>query len=272
MSFASIGCSTVSDTIDLAGIVDKTENFLFGVEEDENDKDVNKEITVNETDAEEETLDIVDIPIEKPEFADIEKDFFDGEKEIIEDSLASNATQDEEPITSQETELTPEQKNINVISRISQNVRMRVRTLLLKSDPPTSNNALKIEYQKENDNSLVYTEEDKIAIFYFPNNSVTPDIQAEKVISDVVKFYGESSLLLIGHASSLGGESPEGKKVNMNISFARAETIKNMLISKGFVADNIKVLGKGDLEPIDKSNSTDKDSNNRRVEVFLVSN
>ena len=57
----------------------------------------------------------------------------------------------------------------------------------------------------------------------------------------------------------------------MNISFARAETIKNMLISKGFVADNISAR-KGDLEPIDKSNSTNKDSNNRRVEVFLVSN
>lgn len=38
--FSLNSCSTISDTIDLAGIVDKTENFLFGNEkeqiEDEN--------------------------------------------------------------------------------------------------------------------------------------------------------------------------------------------------------------------------------------------
>ena len=38
----------------------------------------------------------------------------------------------------------------------------------------------------------------------------------------------------------------------MEISFARAEAIKNMLINKGFLPDNITVLGKGDLEPTDK--------------------
>ena len=33
--FALNSCSTISDTIDLAGIVDKTENFLFGNDEEE---------------------------------------------------------------------------------------------------------------------------------------------------------------------------------------------------------------------------------------------
>ena len=149
---------------------------------------------------------------------------------------------------------------------------MRVRMLLLKSDPPTANNAIKVEYQKQKDNSLGYSEEDKIAVFFFPNNSVLPDTQAENVIEEIVKFYNQSSLVLVGHASSLGGESPEGKKVNMNISFARAETIQKMLISKGFTAENIKVLGKGDLEPLPESNSNNKDNNDRRVEVFLFSN
>ena len=43
MSFASTGCSTISDTIDLAGIVDKTENFLFGNDEEEQQNMVNME-------------------------------------------------------------------------------------------------------------------------------------------------------------------------------------------------------------------------------------
>ena len=58
----------------------------------------------------------------------------------------------------------------------------------------------------------------------------------------------------------------------MEISFARAEAIKNMLINKGFPSENINVLGKGDLEPSVKSNSNNKDSNDRRVEVYLFSN
>ena len=110
-----------------------------------------------------------------------------------------------------------------------------------------------------------------VAVFFFSNNSVVPDSQAENVIKEIVKFYSESSLILVGHASSLGGNSPEGKKINMELSFARAEAIKNMLINKGFPIDNITVLGKGDLEPTLKSTSNNSDSDDRRVEVFLFS-
>ena len=44
-----------------------------------------------------------------------------------------------------------------------------------------------------------------------------------------------------------------------------------MLTNKGFPPQNITVLGKGDLEPSVKSNPNNKDSNDRRVEVFLFS-
>ena len=57
----------------------------------------------------------------------------------------------------------------------------------------------------------------------------------------------------------------------MELSFARAESIKNMLTNKGFPAQNITVFGKGDLEPSVKSNPNNN-SNDRRVEVFLFSN
>ena len=56
----------------------------------------------------------------------------------------------------------------------------------------------------------------------------------------------------------------------MNLSFARAESIKNMLINKGFISDNISILAKGDLEPaISKPDGKNIESENRRVEVFL---
>jgi outer membrane protein OmpA-like peptidoglycan-associated protein len=148
---------------------------------------------------------------------------------------------------------------------------MRLRNLLLYSDPPTASDGSAISYQKEEVSKPSYTEDDKVAVFFFPNNSIVPDKQAENVIKEIVKFYSESSLILVGHASSLGGDNPEGKKINMQLSFARAEAIKNMLINKGFPLDNITVLGKGDLEPTLKSTSNKSDSDDRRVEVFLFS-
>ena len=109
-------------------------------------------------------------------------------------------------------------------------------------------------------------------VFYFPNNSIIPDAKAQDVIGEIVKIYGNNSLILVGHASSLGGNSPEGKKINMELSFARAESIKNMLVNKGFSDENITVLGQGDLQPELEIDGKSIDSKNRRVEVFLLSN
>ncbi len=271
--FSLNSCSTISDTIDLAGIVDKTENFLFGNDKEEQQEEQQEESNnVNEQDLEDENLNIDDIPTEKPEFSDIEKDFFEGEKS---EEIAIEESNDslEDPVVEKKAQLSSEQKNIEVISRMSQNVRMRVRMLLRNSDPPTANDGKEISFQNQKDNEPEsYKEDDKIAVFFFPNNSVVPDTQAENVINEIVKFYSENSLLLVGHASSLGGDTPQGKKVNMELSFARAEAIKNMLINKGFPSENVTVLGKGDLETTVKTKSNNNDSDDRRVEVYLFSN
>ena len=271
--FSLNGCSTISNTIDLAGIVDKTENFIFGNDEEKEEEQEQEAINnnVKKQELEEENFDIVDIPTEKPDFSDIEKDFFEGETKE-ESVIKENEEVIEEIGIEKKAQSTPERKNIEVISKIAQNVRIRVRTLLLNSDPPTSNKGSVVSYQKEESNSPSYSDEDKIAVFYFPNNSVIPDTKAENVINEIVKFYSNSSLLLVGHASSLGGNSPKGKKINMEISFARAEAIKNMLINKGFLPEDVTVLGKGDLEPSIKTNANNKDGDDRRVEVFLFSN
>ena len=273
--FSLNGCSTISNTIDLAGIVDKTENFIFGNDEEKQEEQQQEQEVINNNakkqEIDEENFDIVDIPTEKPDFSDIEKDFFEGETKE-EPLIKENNEVIEEIGIEKKAQSTPERKNIELISKISQNVRIRVRTLLLNSDPPTSNKGSVVSYQKEESNSPSYSDEDKIAVFYFPNNSVIPDTKAENVINEIVKFYSNSSLLLVGHASSLGGNSPKGKKINMEISFARAEAIKNMLINKGFLPEDVTVLGKGDLEPSIKTNANNKDGDDRRVEVFLFSN
>ena len=76
----------------------------------------------------------------------------------------------------------------------------------------------------------------------------------------------------MGHASKTGSETIEGKRVNMEISISRAQTIKNMLINKGFDGNSIEVFGKGDLEPLQKEAEEFGEAVNRRVEVFFISN
>tara|TARA_B100000029_G_scaffold400513_1_gene399468 strand:+ start:403 stop:1272 length:870 start_codon:yes stop_codon:yes gene_type:complete len=268
-------CSTISETVDLAGIVDKTEDLFFGKDDKDEEKeqnDISEEKLNEETILEEEIPDITDIPTEPPEFSDIEKDFFEGEKdfEILEYKEDQEVAIEEKTVENS-TEITLEEKNLQTIYRIPVNIRARVRMLMYNSDPPTRNNGKTISYQSEDSLTDSYKEDDKIAVFYFPNNSVLPDSKAQSVINEIVNIYNDNLLVLVGHASSLGGDSPKGKKINMNLSFARAEAIKNMLTNKGFPSDSITVLAKGDLEPVIKPNGKSIESENRRVEVFLLS-
>ena len=103
-------------------------------------------------------------------------------------------------------------------------------------------------------------------------NSIIPDNSADKVLEEIVKFKDEKKLRLVGHASKTGSETIEGKRINMEISISRAQTIKNMLINKGFDGNNIEVFGKGDLEPLQKESEEFGEAVNRRVEVFFISN
>ena len=98
-----------------------------------------------------------------------------------------------------------------------------------------------------------------------------PDNSADKVLEEIVKFKDEKKLRLVGHASKTGSETIEGKRINMEISISRAQTIKNMLINKGFDGNNIEVFGKGDLEPLQEAEEFGE-AVNRRVEVFFISN
>ncbi len=270
--FSINGCSTISETIDLAGIVDKTEDLFFGNEEEDVKEDIKEQESKEEGIIEEDIPDITDIPTERPEFADIEKDFFEGEKDIeIEEVNKDKEVAMEQEVIESSSEITLEDKNLQIISKIPENVRMRVRVLMYNSDPPTRSSGKTISYESKDSNKAGYNEDDKIAVFYFPNNSVTPDLKAQSVISELVNIYSNNLLILVGHASTLGGDNPRGKKINMNLSFARAETIKNMLVNKGFPLDSITVLAKGDLEPIINPNGQSIESENRRVEVFLSS-
>ena len=267
------GCSTITDKVDLAGIVDKTEEFFFGDNEENQSKEIENTNDEEYQDLSDQDIPVItDIPVQRPDFSDIEEDFFEGEENTIEkEKEVLEVSSDEISTNKPSKNSLVDQNQIRILS-ISDNVRIRVRTLLNNSDPPTKNDLKTVSSKAADQNPSEYNADDKIAVFYFPNNSVLPDNKATSVISQIVNLYNNNQLLVVGHASSLGGNTPKGKKINMNLSFARAEAIKNMLESEGFSPSNIKILGKGDLEPVNVSNRDSAENENRRVEVFLLSN
>ena len=270
-----ISCSTMNDW-DVSKIIDKTERWLFDTEDNPDEKEVSidelndKEPTEEKAEVEEVFPDINDVPQIKPEFEEIDENFFESESEEIESNEADDNNDEVSQINKKdnikiENEL--KEKNISAVLEVRKNIRFKLAKMLLGSDPPVDEQQPIID-SSSTDNTKVT----KVAIIQFPDNSIIPDNSADKVLEEIVKFKDEKKLRLVGHASKTGSETVEGKRINMEISISRAQTIKNMLINKGFDGNNIEVLGKGDLEPMQEEAEEFGEAINRRVEVFFISN
>ena len=275
LSFFMISCSTMNDW-DVSKIIDKTERWLFDEEDNSDEKEVNidefndKEVTEKKVEVEEVFPDINDVPQIKPEFEEIDENFFESESKEIEINEPDNNNVEVSQINQKdnikiEDEL--KKKNIFAVLEVRKNIRFKLAKMLLASDPPVDEQQPIIIESSSNDNIKIT----KVAIIQFPNNSIIPDNSADKVLEEIVKFK-DKKLRLVGHSSKTGSETIEGKRINMEISISRAQTIKNMLINKGFDGNNIEVFGKGDLEPLKEEAEEFGEAVNRRVEVFFISN
>ncbi len=275
LSFFVVSCSTVNDW-DVSKIIDKTERWLFDVEDNSEEKEVSldefndKEFAEERVEVEEVFPDINDVPQIKPEFEEIDEDFFESEKKEIEGSDADDNNVEVSQINQKDNikkENGLKKKNIAAVLEVRKNIRFKLAKMFLDSDPPVDKQQPIIDISSSENIKIT-----KVAIIQFPDNAIIPDSSADKVLEEIVKFKGERKLRLVGHASKTGSETVEGKRINMEISISRAQTIKNMLINKGFESNNIEVFGKGDLEPLQEEAEEFGEAVNRRVEVFFISN
>ena len=275
LSFFVVSCSTVNDW-DVSKIIDKTERWLFDVEDNSEEKEVSfdefndEELAEEKVEVEEVFPDINDVPQTKPEFEEIDEDFFESEKKEIEGSDADDNNVEVSQINKKdnikkENEL--KKKNIAAVLEVRKNIRFKLAKMFLDSDPPVDKQQPIIDISSSENIKIT-----KVAIIQFPDNAIIPDNSADKVLEEIIKFKGKKKLRLVGHASKTGSETVEGKRINMEISISRAQTIKNMLINKGFDGSDIEVFGKGDLEPLQEEAEEFGEAVNRRVEVFFISN
>ncbi len=104
-------------------------------------------------------------------------------------------------------------------------------------------------------------------LFDVNSSSIKPESYGTiKDIAAVLKENATVRVRVIGHTDSDGDE-----KANLELSKKRAESVKSTLISEFAIeGSRIETDGKGESEPIDKSDTPVSKANNRRVEFIKL--
>ena len=87
-----------------------------------------------------------------------------------------------------------------------------------------------------------------------------------KLIADALQQNTSLNLNIIGHTDADGNEGN-----NLKLSQQRAISVKNILVSQFYIANNrLQTEGKGETEPVDENTTTEGKANNRRVEFVKI--
>lgn len=114
--------------------------------------------------------------------------------------------------------------------------------------PPTKD--MKITYEAD-------------AFFDFDKSVLKPEgKRALDDLADKMKLIDLELIIATGHTDSIGTDA-----YNDKLSIRRANAVKSYLVKQGVPADQIKIEGKGEREPIATNKTREGRAKNRRVEV-----
>ena len=107
--------------------------------------------------------------------------------------------------------------------------------------------------------------------FAFNAEAVQPEFLA--VLNETVRILTENpdvSVLIEGHTDAVGSEP-----FNLRLSHSRAEAVRNYLVQQGIAAERLRVVGRGEADPLASNAKDDGTDNpegraiNRRVELSV---
>ncbi|MBT8327705.1 MAG: OmpA family protein [Bacteroidia bacterium] len=104
------------------------------------------------------------------------------------------------------------------------------------------------------------------AVIYFVSSSNNGEINSA-VLSYLDKVVQENKgqiIDVVGHSDNAGSEAE-----NFTLALGSANTIKDILVSKGMDAFNVNATSKGETEPIADNNTEEGRAQNRRVEILI---
>jgi OOP family OmpA-OmpF porin len=104
------------------------------------------------------------------------------------------------------------------------------------------------------------------AFFDFDKAALKPEAQAKLAdLVDKTKGINLEVIIAVGHTDSVGADT-----YNQKLSIARAEAVKNFLVSKGVEKNRVYTEGKGEKSPVADNKTAEGRAKNRRVEVEVV--
>ncbi len=105
-------------------------------------------------------------------------------------------------------------------------------------------------------------------LFDFNKDALKPE--AKKNINNLAASltkYPDTDVMVIGHTDNVGADS-----YNYGLSERRAASVKTYAATQGVPSSRLKVVGKGETEPIAGNDSETDRALNRRVEIVIVAN
>lgn len=102
-------------------------------------------------------------------------------------------------------------------------------------------------------------------LFDFDSSSLRSASRADlsDLASSFSKYEGRE-LMIVGHTDATGTDS-----YNMDLSRRRAQATADYLVSRGVPAARVRVVGRGEEEPVADNESADGRQLNRRVEIAM---
>ncbi|PWG82509.1 OmpA family protein [Pararcticibacter amylolyticus] len=77
----------------------------------------------------------------------------------------------------------------------------------------------------------------------------------------------QTDIMVIGHTDDKGSDS-----YNLSLSERRAQAVKDFAVANGVSASRLRIVGKGESEPIGDNTTEAGRAQNRRVEIVIVAN
>jgi outer membrane protein OmpA-like peptidoglycan-associated protein len=117
---------------------------------------------------------------------------------------------------------------------------------------------------KEEERGLVLTLSGAF-LFRSAESALLPTARVKlEQVSNALRGIRNRKLIVEGHTDSQGSEA-----YNQTLSQHRADEVRSFLVQRGYPADFIQAIGKGENRPIADNASAEGRANNRRVEIVI---
>ena len=119
------------------------------------------------------------------------------------------------------------------------------------------------------DDGIVVTFDENSGVFFETNkyNINTASNTLLTKLSNILKEYPDTNVLVIGHTDSSGAEA-----YNMTLSKNRAESVTNFFTSKGLASNRFTTNWFGEEQPVADNTTPEGRAKNRRVNLAIIPN